>query len=324
MRAMPSFDFDVAVTAPFRMQPGLRKLAPGSAHLTALAPGSRHQREKLAVLSAYAAQALCVAPGFAATHAAAALAALCSHAAAEHPQAWAWDGQRAQALLSGTAVTPAGDVEQFAAGAFGLGDEIGRCLLGLPAAWRLAGLLSLAFAEDFVLLDAETGCIPWLAVCLPSHWAPEQQVGRHFTEIHAAVADNQLLLRATDSLLRLVAGPERWERFVWNVTDQPRLHAHPEHSDSERWLHGSVDRAWLRSERQTFIPIRPSVGRDQAWFTIGVDLVPLADVTKVPGRAAALHAAIASMSPAVLAYRGLARVQAQLLAWLQQQAALPA
>ena len=49
-----SFDFDVAVNPPFRMQPGLRRLAPGSAQLTPLAPGSRHQREKLAVLSAFA------------------------------------------------------------------------------------------------------------------------------------------------------------------------------------------------------------------------------------------------------------------------------
>ena len=42
-----SFDFDAAVTAPFRMQPGLRRLAPGTPQLTPLAPGSRHQREKM-------------------------------------------------------------------------------------------------------------------------------------------------------------------------------------------------------------------------------------------------------------------------------------
>ena len=311
---MPLFDFDAAVTAPFRMQPGLRRLHKGSPQLTPLEPGSRHQREKLAVLSAYAPQALCAAPGFDAGHA---LAALCSRAAAEQPQAWAWDGRCAQALLLGVAATSAGDVEQLAAGAFGLGDEIGRCLQGLPAGWRLAGLLSLAFAEDFCLLDAPSGCVPWLAVCLPSHWAPEDKVGRHFTAIHAPVADNTLLLRATDSLLKLVTGPAHWERFVWNVTDQPQLHAHPAHTDPDRWSNVSLDRAWLRSERQTFIPLTDQA---QAWFTIGVDLHPLADVVQVPGRAAALHAAIASMSPAVLAYRGLARVRPQLLAWLEQRA----
>jgi formyl-CoA transferase len=90
-----AFDFDATVVAPFRMQPGLRRLAAGSAQLTPLAPGSRHQREKLAVLSAFWPQALCAVPGF---DAAPALAALCAQAAAEHPGAWQWDGQRASAL----------------------------------------------------------------------------------------------------------------------------------------------------------------------------------------------------------------------------------
>lgn len=315
---MPAFDFDAAVTAPFRMQPGLRKLAPGSSHLTPLAPGSRHQREKLAVLSAYAPQALCVAPGFDPARAAAALAALCSHAAAEQPQAWAWDGRRAQALLLGTAVTAAGDVEQFAAGVFGLGDEIGRCLQGLAPAWRLAGLVSLAFAEDFALVDADSGRIPWLAVCLPSHWAPEDKVGRHFTQIHAPVADNQMLLKAADSLLRLVSGDERWERFVWNVTHEPRLAAHPALVGASPWPDDAFDdddapRAWLRSERQTFIPLP---AHTQAVFTIAVDTTPLATALTTPERARRLHDAIASMSDTVLAYRRLREVRAPLLAWL--------
>ena len=59
-----NFDMDAAVVAPFRMQPGLRRLAPGAVHLTPLRPGSRHQREKLAVLSAFASQAMVCAAGF--------------------------------------------------------------------------------------------------------------------------------------------------------------------------------------------------------------------------------------------------------------------
>jgi hypothetical protein len=318
---MPLFDFEAAVTAPFRMQPGLRRLAVGQSHLTPLLPGSPHQREKLAVLSAYAPKALCSAADFSAGSAATALAALCNHAAAERPGAWIWDGHCARAARSGTAVTTGGDVEQFATGVFGLGDEVTRCLLTLPPTWRLAGLLSLTFAEDFALVDANSGRVPWLAVCLPSHWAPEDKVGRHFTEIHAAVADNQMLLKASDSLLRLISGPDRWERFVWNVTDEPRLHAHPDHCARQRWPGGAIDRAWLRSERQTFIPFCGERGHQHVWFTIGVDVVALGDMVAQPGRAAALHAAIASMTPAVLAYRGLTTVQGALLAWLERHTA---
>lgn len=307
------FDFEAAVSAPFRMQPGLRRLAPGSAQLTPLAPGSAHQREKLAVLCAYAAQALLARPGFDATPA---LHALARHAAGEHPEAFAWDGRRAVAHRLGTAV--AGDqVEQLAAGPFGQGDEIPRCVQGLGPEWRLAGLLSLTFAEDFAIVDAREGTIPWLAVTLPSHWAPEEKVGRPFAAVHAPVADNTLLIQAADSLARLVTGRERWERFVWTVTDHPRLHAHPARLAHPRWADTPIERAWWRTERQTFIPLPEHA---QAVFTIEVNLAPLAEAVAQPARAAALHAAIASMSDAVLAYRGLTPVREPLLAWLAGRA----
>ncbi len=304
------FDFDAAVGAPFRMQPGLRRIASGSPQLTPLAPGARHQREKLAVLSAFWPQALCAQQGF---DAGPAIAALCRHAAAEHPQAWAWDGEAAQALQQGLQVSREGDVAQTAPGRFGCGDEIARCLRALPAAWRLPALLAFGFAEDLAIVDASQGRVPWLAVALPSHWAPEDKVGLHFTAVHAPVADSALLLGASEALLRLVTGPERWERFVWTVTDHPRLHAHPARVDPARWQHTPITAAWWRTEHQTFIPLPE---RAQAAFTIHVEVQPLAAAIDTPARAAALHAAIASMSPAVLQYRGLAGVREPLLAWL--------
>lgn len=309
-----NFDFDAAVTAPFRMQPGLRRLAPGAAQLTPLPPGTRHQREKLAVLSAFHPQALCAVPGFDATPA---LHALYAHAAIEQPQAWSWDGLTAFAPVLGVAVDDAGRIVQRAGGAFGLGDEIARCLLGLPATWRLPGLLSLTFAEDFALVDGRSGCIPWLAVTLPSHWAPEKNLGHHFTAVHAPVADNALLLGATEGLLRVITSNDRWERFVWNVTDQPRLHAHPARVAGARWQHTTVQDSWWRTERQTFIPVP---AQQQAIFTITVDVQPLVSAVPTPQHAARLHAAIATMSPAVLDYRNLAGVREPLLAWLAARA----
>lgn len=308
-----NFDFDAAVSAPFRMQPGLRRLPAGAAQLTPLAPGSRHQREKLAVLSAFPMLALQLREGFDATPA---LHALAAHAAAEHPQAFAWNGRRASALHLGTAVE--GDrVLQLAAGRFGLGDEITRCLRPLPPEWRLAGLLSLAFAEDFAIVDAADGSIPWLAVALPSHWSPAHKIGRHFAEVHAPVADNALIVRAAEALVKLVTGPERWERFVWNVTGHPRLHAHPQHVDPQRWpadIAATLPAgAWWRTERQTFIPL-PDLR--QAVFTIAVQVQPLDQAITQPAQAAALHDAIASMSPAVLDYRSLGVVREPLLQWL--------
>ncbi len=313
-----AFDF-AAVSSPFRIQPGLRRLDPGAAQLTPLSPGSRHQREKLAVLSAFAGQALLARPGFDATPA---LDALVAHAVAEHPRHLHRHGERVVAPSLGVAVD--GDaVEDLAAGAFGLGDEIGRCLRGLAPQWRRAGLLSLAFAEDFAIVDAADATIPWLAVTLPSHWAPESKVGRHFAEVHAPVADNALLVAAGDRLVALVSGPERWERFVWTITSHPRLHAHPARLAHQRWpadagVGAIAAAAYFRTERQTFIPLP---AERQALFTIHVELQPLAEAIATAAQAQQLHDALATMSPAVLAYRSLAGPRDALLAWLAQRAA---
>jgi len=318
MRSM-SFDYDAAVSAPFRMQPGLRRMADDALHLTPAGPGSRHQREKLAVLSAMPQQALQVVPGFDARPA---LHALAAHAAREHPGVFSWNGERASAPALGVAVRGE-QVVDLASGSFGLGDEIARCLRGLPAAWRLAGLVCLAFVEDFALVDAGSGRLPWLAVALPSHWAPEEKIGRHFREVHAPVADNTLLLRASDHLMRMVCGPERWERFVWNVTRHPRLSAHPASVDHAPWsadafTDSTAPLAWWRTERQTFIALP---GRAQALFTIHVDVEPLASAIDSADKAQRLHQAIATMSDSVLAYRNLSDVREPVLAWLAHHAA---
>jgi hypothetical protein len=127
-------------------------------------------------------------------------------------------------------------------------------------------------------------------------------------------------MKAADGLMRLVAGPERWERFVWTVSSHNRLHAHPARVDPRGWQVTPVEHASWRTERQTFMPV-PAIG--QAVFTIAVDVQPLQQALRGPTDAAALHAAIASMSPAVLAYRGLDGVRDALLAWLDARARAP-
>jgi hypothetical protein len=316
------FDFDAAVSAPFRMQPGLRKLAAGASQLTPnIAPErgtAAHLREKLAVLQAYPAQALLVRDGF---DAAPALSMLAAHAAREQPQAFALVGERWCASILGWAVDADGAVHELAPGDTPW-PEVGDCLRALAPAWRRAALLSLAFAEDFAIVDARDATIPWLAVALPSHWAPERKVGRPFVEVHAPVADNRLITGAAPQLTRLVTGPDRWERFVWTIARHPRLHAHPDRVDPAPWpatLAGDTlaAQAWWRTEHQTFMPV---AGHEQAVFTIHVEVQPLREALAESARASRVHDALASMSPAVLAYRGLDAVRDRLLDWLAAQA----
>jgi hypothetical protein len=311
-----AFDFLAAVQAPFRMQPGLRRLAAGSPQLHPNARHSRHLLEKLHALSAPMPAALQCArdydplPG---------LRALAAHAVAEQPAAFGWDGQTACAHRLGWSVRD-GELLRLDGDAAPLA-EVGACLARLPEAWRLAGLLSLAFAEDFALIDAGTAQIPWLAVALPSHWAPEHKVGLHFAQVHAPVADNGLLLAASDALARLVSAPLRWERFVWTVTPRSTLNSHPALLPAASWHAADSDavaaQAWWRTERQTFIP---APGAGLAVFTILVDTQPLVQAIDSAAKAARLHDAMASMSPAVLQYRSLGSVRDALLDWLARRA----
>ena len=309
-----AFDFS-AVAVPFRMQPGLRRIAPGTPQLTPNRLGDRALVEKLAVLSAHCEQAFVAEPGFDPGRA---LEALAVQAAAEHPDFFTRDGS-----------------DRYVASALGwsLADDrfvgdgpaaIGTCLAALPAPWRLAGLLSLAFAEDFAVIDGARATIPWLAVCLPSSWSPEEKVGRHFTEVHAPVADNAVLLAAADHLARLVTGSDRWERFVWTLTADPHLDRHPQRIAALGWdpalgADALAASAYLRTERQTFIPV---AGSRLAVFTIHVEVEPLRAAIRSAADARQLHAALSTMSPAVLTYRGLTAARDRLLVWLEGAAAV--
>ncbi|MFO1220965.1 MAG: DUF3445 domain-containing protein [Burkholderiaceae bacterium] len=306
-----AFDFDAALSPPSCPQPGLRELAPGARQLTpTVAPQrglARHLREKLAVLGCFADQALLAREGFDASPALAALAAQAAQAEREHPDVVALHDGVLHAKALGWSI----DAEDRPVRGDTAWSEVGDCLAALPAPWRRAALLSLAFAEDFVVIDARDGSMPWLAVALPSMWEPERLVGRSFADVHGPIAD--------DANPAALAGAElRWERFFWTITRHPRLHAHPRRVDPAPWpddLHGDAlaAQAWFRSERQTSIPLP---GSNQAIVTIAVDVQPLAQALAEPGRAARVHDALAAMSPALLAHRGLAPVQERLLRWL--------
>lgn len=264
------FDFEL-IAAPFRMQPGLRRLAPGARHLTALASGSALFEDKRRVHESGASR----------------------HVAAGFDPAPALAAIERQAALEGH---PGFDADR----------------------------LELAFEEDFAVLDGADGSLPWLCVCVPSHWAPEDKLGLDFAAVHAPVADNAALLRAGSQLVGLATSGERWERFVWSVSPSPHFDQHPRRQPRAPWPPGEDDDAfaqscWLRAERQTFFPV--GHGTRQAVFTIRVMLQPLAQAVDSAAKAARLLAALASMSEAVLAYKGLAFARGPLLRWLARKAA---
>jgi dimethylamine monooxygenase subunit A len=189
---------------------------------------------------------------------------------------------------------------------------------GLPAAEPV----ELAFEEDFAVLDGDSTTLPWLCVCVPSHWAPEDKLGLAFSAVHAPVADNATLLATSRQLVQLVTGGDCFERFVWTLTPSGRHDQHPRRQPRAPWPDPADPEAFarqcfLRTERQTFFPIP---GRRQAVFTIRVTLQPLPEAVRTRDEAQRLHDALASMSEAVLGYKNLAAAKAPLLAWLAERA----
>ena len=181
----------------------------------------------------------------------------------------------------------------------------------------------LAFEEDLAILDGTTGTVPWLCVCVPSHWAPEEKAGLGFAALHAPVADNAALVGAAQQLVALATGGECWERQVWTISPSGRYDQHPWRHSREPWP-ATADpvafaaRCWLRAERQTFFPV--GRGTRQAVFTIRVMLQPLAEAVAAPWQAQRLRDALASMSQPVLAYKNLAAPREPLLQWLSARA----
>ena len=178
--------------------------------------------------------------------------------------------------------------------------------------------LELCIGEDFALVDACSASVPWMRVCVPSHWAPEDKIGLPLAAIHAPVADSATLIRASQALAQLVCDGHYWQRHVWTISPSPRHDQHPRRSarvpwpDAEGWA--LAQQCWWRVERQTFLPVP---GQACSVFAIRVQLLPLVQAVADADDAARLHDALASMSDDVLHYKGLAHARAPLLRWLQ-------
>ncbi|MEY4752076.1 MAG: hypothetical protein RIQ60_4290 [Pseudomonadota bacterium] len=328
-----------AITTPFRMQPGLRRVAPGTAALHAAPPGSAAFEAKLAVLSRGAAHATahCLV-GLPGAGLIAALRLVAETAQQCCPAALQWRAGRLLSPALGLACSPEGDLapsDEDSNTACPPHPGAWAVLRALPATQRAAGLASLSLQEDLALIDAATASLPWMAVCLPSHWDPAEKVGRDFRSVHAPVADNHRVHAAGPQLLALVSAGQAWERFVWTLTPWPGLDQHPLRHERRPWpQHCSADAlldlAVLRTERQGFLPLAAASGSvngdgrpvRQAVFTIEVQARPLrqalgeefAPATVTPGH---LADALASMSDAVLAYRSLTPARDRLVAGLR-------
>jgi hypothetical protein len=166
----------------------------------------------------------------------------------------------------------------------------------------------------------------FLSVAFPSNWDPAEKLGLDFAAIHAPVADNALIQQGAEGIMDLAFRRQPMQRHVWLLSPDGALPQHPRERQ-RRWEDALaradngllLDEAFFRVERQTTWPL-PDVKR--AVFFIRVMMCPLKAVLSVaPERSAALSDALQSMSQAVVAYRGMGLVRDRLVDELQALAA---
>ncbi|WP_295817027.1 heme-dependent oxidative N-demethylase subunit alpha family protein [uncultured Deinococcus sp.] len=186
-------------------------------------------------------------------------------------------------------------------------------------------VLGLCAQEDLAIISrGESG--DWLAathVLSPQHWDPRDKLGRDFVAVHAPVAGSGPMNATAPRLVDAVISRGPFVRFAWGISITDRLDHHPAAPpDADRHAATTFDpaRAFVRVERQTLTGFADA---DGALFTIRPYTYPLTAAVREPAQACALAAAIRTMTPEQVAYKGLSGLRHDLLTWLDGRAQTP-
>jgi hypothetical protein len=170
--------------------------------------------------------------------------------------------------------------------------------------------LTLSLQEDFVVMQPGTDGglrASLLSVAFPSGWRPEEKLGQSMFEIHAPVAENQALQRSARALSEAMQFKGPFVRYVWTLSGSGALSRNP---GEDSFVNISrAEQLWFRCERQITVPLF----EQGSLFLIRVFVEPLHETLAVAGRRDRLIQSLASMSDAVLAYKGIARAKELLL-----------
>lgn len=166
-------EFDLSeITAPFRMQPGLSKMAPDARHTRLLEPDSTLFHEKLSVLCTHPDQALLQVAQFDTRPA---LHVLAQQLAVEWPQACTFADDILNLPTLGLQLNLQSLDVQVTAQCV-----VSDCVHALSHPQRVWAALSLFLQDDLAVLDGTSTQLKMLAVCVPSHWSPEEKLACHW------------------------------------------------------------------------------------------------------------------------------------------------
>lgn len=246
--------------------------------------------------------------------------------AKHHPAAFAYDGDRFTNHLLGLSARL--DLEALLAveierrGARLSGGEAVYAAFDFEGA-SVFDFLAMQTQEDWavsaVAPESRAESLRAIHLSFPNHWSPAEKIGKPFADVHRPVAGIEPLVKAAPSLIAMMIEKGPWERFAWGVSTDTVLNHHPDNpADPARTLNDYAPArvgagTYMRIERQTLIGFPAEHG---ALFTIRTYFTPVAAIARDPARRQALASALAGMTEAQVAYKGLTRLREPLLAYL--------
>lgn len=164
----------------------------------------------------------------------------------------------------------------------------------------------LLLSSDAARADAGEMRLLGGALCFPTGWALEEKLGQPLDVIHGVVPGlNPAIGASIRQLLAHLKPGIAFCRDNWGLAATDELNLHPSRHLPPPAPPVAMDRLWLRVEHQALVALPRSGG---IAFGIRIALHRLDEVARDPTASAGLAHALATMPPALAAYKRIDRV----------------
>jgi len=170
--------------------------------------------------------------------------------------------------------------------------------------------LALLVPEDIAIV-ATDGQKDWLAyahLCAPSHWSPEEKIGKSFAAVHQPIPGFERTAAVADRMVQTMTQSGPFVRFVWGMESDDRPNHHPEAPrgiDQAEWWGRQFQerqRFFVRVERQCLLPMP---GVNASLFTIRLSWWTMEEILANEPLKTPLVKALQGMSEAERQYKGI-------------------
>ena len=161
--------------------------------------------------------------------------------------------------------------------------------------------MGLEIPDDIIIMHK--GKVEAAFVVMASGWNPGKVKGMTLQEVHHPVADNDMLIRASEGIWKSMTSGQSFHRHTWGISPLGSLSNHPQHIRPE---YTSLNQLYFRVEHErTF-----TVDKDTAAFFIDVEVHPLSFIFHLKHEYKDLiKDSINSMTDNVLEYKNLKKVK---------------